>query len=278
MLHSIPAAAPPAPCFTLGRAACGPFTVGYAAFDASPLPHRLLPLNFPALILDFDTGRTLLTGPRARSSLDGPTTWGSGISVGLTPAGAATLAGMPISEISGQSVALDLPWASHLAALPSWPARFTWLDTTFTPAPAAAPDSRPALGSSPDLGLNLDLDPHLALPAVSRWSPSPAVTAAWWRLQQTPRVRDVAAALGLSRRRLERDFRREIGLSPGAVARTARLQRSLSALLRGAPPAAAALTGGFADQSHLTRTMREAVGLTPAAFRAFVQDVAPPVP
>jgi AraC-like DNA-binding protein len=147
-----------------------------------------------------------------------------------------------------------------------------------SPAPAAAPDSRPALGSSPDLGLNLDLDPHLALPAVSRWSPSPAVTAAWWRLQQTPRVRDVAAALGLSRRRLERDFRREIGLSPGAVARTARLQRSLSALLRGAPPAAAALTGGFADQSHLTRTMREAVGLTPAAFRAFVQDVAPPVP
>jgi AraC-like DNA-binding protein len=276
MLHSIPAAAPPAPCFTLGRAARGPFTVGYAAFDASPLPHRLLPLNFPALILDFDTGRTLLTGPRAWSSLDGPTTWGSGISVGLTPAGAATLAGKPISEISEQSVALDLPWASHLAALPSWPARFTWLDTIFTPAPAAAPDSRPALGSSPDLGLNLD--PHLALPAVSRWSPSPAVTAAWWRLQQTPRVRDVAAALGLSRRRLERDFRREIGLSPGAVARTARLQRSLSALLRGAPPAAAALTGGFADQSHLTRTMREAVGLTPAAFRAFVQDVAPPVP
>jgi AraC-like DNA-binding protein len=249
MLHSIPTVAPPAPCFTLGRAARGPLAVGYAAFGAGhgrPLPHRLLPLNLPVLILDFDTGRALLTGPRTHSSLDGPTTWGTGISAGLTPSGAALLAGMPLSEISGQTAALDLAWASHLVALPSWPARFAWLDAAFSARRG------------------------------SRWSPSPPVTTAWWHLQRTPRVSDVAAALGLSRRRLERDFRREVGLAPGAVARTARLQRSLTALLHGAVPADAAVTGGFADQSHLTRTMRDLVGLTPAAFRAFVQDVAPP--
>jgi AraC-like DNA-binding protein len=248
MLHSIPAAAPSAPCFTLGRAARGPFTVGYAAFAARlPLPHRLLPLNFPTVIVDFDTGAVLLTGPRARASVDGPTSWGRGVSIGLTPRGAALLANLPLSEISGRTVELDLPLAPHLAALPSWPARFAWLGAAFSPDRESGPGSR--------------------------WAPSPAVTAAWWRLQRSPRVSDVAAAVGLTRRRLERDFRREIGLPPGAVARTARLQRSLTAMLRGAPPTDAAATGGFADQPHLTRTMRDLVGLTPAAFRAFVQDI-----
>jgi AraC-like DNA-binding protein len=260
MLHSIPVVAPAAPCFTLGRTARGPLTVGYAAFGSDrPLAHRLLPLNFPVLILDFDRGDALLTGPRARSSLSGPTTWGRGVSIGLTLLGAATVGHMPLSEISGQSVAVDLSWSHQLAALPSWAARFAWLDAVFGSVPAARGGSLPVAGRS------------------AEWGPSAQVTEAWRRLQHTPgaRVSDVAAALGLTRRRLERDFRREIGLPPGAVARTARLQRSLTALLRGAAPAAAAAAGGFADQPHLTRTMRELVGLTPAAFRAFVQDVAP---
>jgi transcriptional regulator GlxA family with amidase domain len=123
---------------------------------------------------------------------------------------------------------------------------------------------------------DLALEPRPALPADARWRPSTLATAAWWRLQRpATRVSEVAAGFGLARRRLERDFRREIGLSTGAVARTARLQRSISGLLRGDPPAVAAAAGGFADQPHLTRTMHSAVGLTPAAFRAFVQDVAP---
>jgi len=249
MLHSIPVVAPSAPCFTLGRAARGRLTAGYAAFgsgDRRPLAHRLLPLNLPVLIVDFTGGRTLLTGPRDRSSLDGATTWGAGVSIGLTPLGATTLAGAPLPELSGRTVELELPWASRLAALPTWPARFARLDAIFARlAPAA------------------------------RWAPQPAVTAAWWRLQRGERIAGVAAGLGRTRRALERDFRREIGLSPGAVARTARLQRSLTALLGGAPPATAAATGGFADQPHLTRTMRDAVGLTPGAFRAFVQDLVP---
>jgi len=264
MLHSIPAVAPSAPCFTRARAAAGPFTIGYAAFEAGdghPVPHLLLPQNFPVLILDFDTGRALLTGPRAASASAGATTWGRGVSVGLTPGGAALLAEMPISEISGRTVEVDLSWATHLAELPSWAARFAWLDTRFSPRGDARFSPRG--------------DARFSLRGDARWSPSEVVTTAWWRLQRTPRVSDVATALGVPRRRLERDFRRQIGLAPGSVARTARLQRSLTALLRGAPPAAAAVTGGFADQPHLTRTMRDLVGLTPAAFRAFVQDLTP---
>jgi AraC-like DNA-binding protein len=259
MLHSIPAVAPSAPCFTLGRAAHGRLAVGYAAFGSGsgrPVAHRLLPLTFPVLILDFDSGRALLTGPRTRSSVDGSLTWTRGISVGLTPSGAARLAGMPLSEISGQTRFLYADWPSRLAAQPSWEARFAWLDNVFATDPT---HDSVALGDS-------------------RWCPSAAVLAAWWHLQRAPRVSAVADALGLTRRRLERDFHREIGLSPGEVARTARLQRSLVGLARGEPPAVAAATGGYADQSHLTRTMRDLVGLTPAAFRAFLQDVAPGAP
>jgi AraC-like DNA-binding protein len=264
MLHSIPAGAPFTPCFTLGRAARGPFTVGYAAFasgDGRPLEHRLLPLTLPVLILDFDTGAALLTGPRTRASLDGPTSWTRGVSIGLTLVGAAALSRMPLSEISGQTVPLAIPWASRLADLPSWSARFAWLDAVFRPT-AAQPPAAAARGY-----------PSVAAPG--RWQPSAAVTEAWWCLQTASRVADVAAALGLTRRHLERAFHRDLGLSPGAVSRTARLQRSLTALLHGGRPSAAAQSGGFADQPHLTRTMRDLVGLTPAAFRALVQDAAP---
>ncbi len=37
-------------------------------------------------------------------------------------------------------------------------------------------------------------------------------------------------------------------------------------LARGVPPAEAALACGFADQAHLTRTFKRAVGVTPARY------------
>jgi len=37
-------------------------------------------------------------------------------------------------------------------------------------------------------------------------------------------------------------------------------------------PADAAITAGFADQAHLTRRMREMVGLTPAAVLPVLRD------
>jgi AraC-like DNA-binding protein len=252
MLHSVPLVAPAAPCLTRGRAARGPFTIGYSAFgsgDGRSVRHRLLPLNFPTLIVDFGSGQALLTGARARGTVEGPTAWARGVSIGLTPSGVSAFFGLPMSEISGQLVPVTLPWAEHLAALPSWPARFAQLDAIF------------------------------ASPGCAHHGPAPQVTDAWWRLQRTPgRVADVARQLGVGRRRLEQDFRREIGLSPGTVARIARLQRAVARLARGDAPLPAAVAGGYADQAHLTRTMRDMIGLTPAAFRAFVQDCRPARP
>ena len=49
-----------------------------------------------------------------------------------------------------------------------------------------------------------------------------------------------------------------------------RLRRAAEALLGGQSLADAAITAGFADQAHLTRQMREMMGLTPAALLPIV--------
>jgi len=90
------------------------------------------------------------------------------------------------------------------------------------------------------------------------------------RLEQgeRPSLFALAAEAGVHPATLARTFRRLHGCSPGEYARRARLERAL-ALLRAsdAPLAEVALRTGFADQSHLTRALRAAVGLAPAAYR-----------
>ncbi|HEX2076324.1 MAG TPA: helix-turn-helix domain-containing protein, partial [Longimicrobium sp.] len=92
------------------------------------------------------------------------------------------------------------------------------------------------------------------------------------------RVRELAAALGISERRLEQVFQRNVGLSPKQVCRIARF-RSTVALLRREPERAwtdLAYDGGFYDQSHLVNEFQALAGLAPGEFRergcGFFQD------
>jgi len=225
--------------------------VGYAGFasgSGAPLAHRLLPFNLTALVISFDEPFGLVTGPRARATVDGPTTWGRGVTVGLTPAGVAELCGLPMSELSGLSVDWrDVlgprigPLADRLAAEPSWPARFALLDAAL-------------------------------LGRLGPGTRGGVVGAAWQRLQgsRIP-VGALADHLGVGRRTLEAGFRREIGLSPATVGRVSRLQRALGLLGQGAALARTAAGAGYADQSHFNRETRAMVGLTPAELCAFVQ-------
>ncbi|MCW2993690.1 MAG: DNA-binding protein, partial [Conexibacter sp.] len=61
-----------------------------------------------------------------------------------------------------------------------------------------------------------------------------------------------------------------------------RLRAAAEALRDGRSIADAALSGGFADQAHLTRWMREMMGLTPAvaltALRGQTPSAGAPVP
>ncbi|WP_426753803.1 helix-turn-helix domain-containing protein [Myxococcus sp. Y35] len=90
------------------------------------------------------------------------------------------------------------------------------------------------------------------------------------RLLRTGRrtVREAAAALGLGERRLQQLFETEVGLTPRAYRRLARVHACLRALRRSPSPrwAELALDHGFYDQAHLANEFRGLLGLSPTAF------------
>lgn len=82
------------------------------------------------------------------------------------------------------------------------------------------------------------------------------------------RVDAVAAALGFSRRTLERRFQDYAGMAPKRVASIARLQRALREY-RLRPEqgwAQVALSAGYYDQAHLLKDFRRLAGAPPADF------------
>ncbi|MDT5000064.1 MAG: hypothetical protein QOK12_2169, partial [Mycobacterium sp.] len=74
----------------------------------------------------------------------------------------------------------------------------------------------------------------------------------------------LAADVGLSSQRLRALARDQLGMPLARWRVWTRLRRAAEALQSGQSLADAASTAGFADQAHLTRQMREMMGLTPA--------------
>lgn len=83
---------------------------------------------------------------------------------------------------------------------------------------------------------------------------------------------DVAAAVGLSPQRLRAMARQQLGIPLARWRIWSRLRRAAEAVQAGASVAEAAVVAGFSDQAHLTRQMREMVGLTPATVLPAVRD------
>jgi Helix-turn-helix domain len=69
---------------------------------------------------------------------------------------------------------------------------------------------------------------------------------------------------GFSTRSVERRVARATGLNRGAIERIRRAERAVELLSRGVPPADVAPRTGYADQPHLTRSLRRFVGQTPS--------------
>ncbi len=83
----------------------------------------------------------------------------------------------------------------------------------------------------------------------------------------------MAAECGLSVSRLHALFHRELNTTPGTWLSNLRLSRVRTWLATtNLPIAELAYRGGYADQSALTRAMRKATGLTPAAYRRQAQE------
>jgi AraC-like DNA-binding protein len=109
-------------------------------------------------------------------------------------------------------------------------------------------------------------------PSASRRVDAPAIERARQFLD-TQRARvvhssELEAITGLTRYDLARQFRLVFGTSPYRYLLMRRLDLAREGIHRGHPLADVALDAGFADQAHLTRVFKAALGLTPARYRA----------
>jgi AraC family transcriptional regulator len=80
---------------------------------------------------------------------------------------------------------------------------------------------------------------------------------------------DLAREAGVHRVHVARMFRDHYGLSVRRYSKHVRVRKALQLLTDAPIPLSElALTAGYADQSHLTRDLRSAIGETPAALRS----------
>src|SRR6185437_15273532 len=166
-----------------------------------------------------------------------------------TPLGAHRLLGVPMSELTNQTVELEqvLPQTRELGErlreARRWSERFDLVDSFLTRRLA---DSRPT---------------------------HPGIEWSWHHLYNThgrAPIGEIAEALGWSHRRLIARFREQIGLTPKLLARVIRFDRAVTAIrasgVRGL--AEIAFECGYSDQAHLNREFRELAGTSPTTFRA----------
>ena len=76
---------------------------------------------------------------------------------------------------------------------------------------------------------------------------------------------------GMDRFTLARQFRSVFGVSPHRFLTLRRLDVAKRSILGGRSLAEAALSAGFADQSHMTRRFRQAYGLSPGRWRKLLR-------
>jgi AraC family transcriptional regulator len=83
---------------------------------------------------------------------------------------------------------------------------------------------------------------------------------------------EIAAAAGVHRVHLSREFRRYCSTTVGEFLRRRRIEHACHLVsATNTPLAEIAMTCGFSDQSHFSATFRRQVGMTPARFRQMSQ-------
>jgi hypothetical protein len=80
----------------------------------------VLPLSLAVVVVDFAGLGALVSGPRNTPLVqEEEAGWRQGVAIGLTPAGARAVLGVPVSELTGAVVPLDGLQGSRAA---NWPA------------------------------------------------------------------------------------------------------------------------------------------------------------
>jgi AraC-like DNA-binding protein len=220
------------------------------AADA-PVTERVLPDGALRLVIDLgERPAAFVVGPSIRPAVLTLSGRMHGLSLTLRPGAAMALFGVPASELAEQAPALSDLWrhgmhelvdelAEAAATAPRVRAVWRHLARRAAPPPGSAPERVAATAR-----LITAAGGALALPELTRLT-------------------------GLGERRLQQLFSSQLGLSPRAFGRLARLQAMVRTLRAAAEPdwAQLAADGGFSDQSHLIHEFRELFGLTPTAYR-----------
>lgn len=244
---------PPAPLRHYVAAAYG--------YVVAPLPggiHRGLPSRHLTLVIDLGAPLTvsglgqrvsaqgIVSGLHTRPAVIDSSRPQEGLQYALTPAAAKVLLGVSAPELQGRAVdlvdVLGMRGTVLLDALQgavAWGERFRLLDEALL------------------RGLSVAGPDATDLPAEVREA---------WRLlfsrDGVPRVGEVAARVGWSRRHLTEKFRLMTGLTPVEAIRIGRFESSRAALMDARPSSLAAVAAqcGYADQSHMAREWRSLAG------------------
>ena len=99
-----------------------------------------------------------------------------------------------------------------------------------------------------------------------------------FRARGTRQLEDVAGKLSLGMRQFERNFVREIGLSPKLYSRVARFQAALDTRIRCQDTGWASLANqfGYHDQTHMIKDFQKLSGLSPERLLMHIGDMRPP--
>jgi AraC-like DNA-binding protein len=244
--------------------------VGYTEWSGPMNRRREFPGPFVVMILEFGPPLRVYDAgnPRRLSSHRGGFVVGlgdtfavcehdgfqHGVQINLTAIGARLLFGLPMSELSGQTVSVrDLLPARHrdlgqqLQDATDWDERFDLLDGALADGMGEAFDRT----------------------RIVSWAVR--------RIEQTGGrldMRALARELGYSRKHVITLFRDQVGIPPKLLARLVRFDRLVQHLRRGGPGtwAELAVEFGYYDQAHLVRDVRQFTGVTPSEVRPLTAD------
>ena len=225
--------------------------------DTGPYVHRNVP-NGGVEILCPAGDVPRVVGPLTRPLVDVLAPGTTVVGVRLHAGAAASLLGVPLSEVVDVTVDPEDLWGRSAAALGEL------VDVAASPQAAVA-----------------RLERHVASRVVHAAPPDPLVSEVVRRLRWgSDDIGSIRSELYISERQLRRRCLAAIGIAPKTLHRMLRFQRFLAfaqhAVAQGRAPTADGLASlaaeaGYADQPHLSRECLRMTGLSPRTFLAEVE-------
>lgn len=212
----------------------------YEAPAHAATEHRVLPDGCIDLI--WKNGVLWVAGPDTRARLARSEAGARYAAVRFAPGVGAHVLGACASELRDRVVELSDLWPA--ARVRAWAERL----------------EQPRLRAETLQGLVPTLQALVQSRVAERGVPERALLELVAALERGASVDAAARATGYHVRTLRRRCLETFGYGPKTLAKILRFQRALGLARRGLPLAAVALSGGYADQSHLCRDVRALAG------------------